>query len=121
MSMTQTQNPPKWHEVYPQGTAAGDEECKFFRALARDPNYEWRSVGAIAKESGLSRKRVEEIIAKYYPTGIVVQSQKNEENYGYWERVAGKKKKDRSLAQEDQSSRVKKHQDKDDDDTAAVP
>ena len=79
--------PKKWTDVYPQGTPEGDEEARFFRSLARHPRYEWRSTAAIAKESGLSHKRVEEIIGKYLKKKIVFQSNNNEEEWAYWERV----------------------------------
>ena len=55
----------KWINVYPQGTKEGDEEQKFFISLARHPKYEWRSLAAVAKESGLDKKRVEQIIQKH--------------------------------------------------------
>jgi hypothetical protein len=80
-------NPPKWHQVYPQGSIAGNEEYKFFLSLARHPKYAWRSVASIAKESGLTVKRVEEILQKYYKLGMVFQSDKNEDNWAYWERA----------------------------------
>lgn len=79
--------PNKWTEVYPQGTPEGDEEARFFKSLARHPKYEWRSTAAIAKESGLTQKRVEEIVGKYLKLNMVFQSPKNEEEWGYWERV----------------------------------
>lgn len=79
--------PKKWTEVYPHGTQEGDEEARFFKSLARHPKYEWRSTAALAKESGLTHKRVEEIISKYLKANIVFQSPKNEEEWGYWERV----------------------------------
>jgi hypothetical protein len=79
--------PKKWTEVYPQGTPEGDEEARFFRSLARHPKYDWRSTAALAKESGLPQKRVEEIISKYLKRNIVFQSSSNEEHWGYWERV----------------------------------
>ncbi len=113
-------NPKKWHEVYPQGTEQGDDEVKFFKAIARS-EWEWRSVGAIAKDSGLSREKVEKIIAKYHPMGIVVQSSKNESNYGYWEVVKVKKKKDRSLSQQDQEKRLKKKADSSSNNSGAAP
>jgi len=104
----QKQTPPRWHEIYPQGTPQGNDEVKFFRALARHPQYEWRSIGAISKESGLPRGTVEAIVAKYHPMGVIVQSEKNEDSYAYWERVKTKKKKDQSLVKQDQDQRVKK-------------
>lgn len=80
--------PKKWTEVYPHGTKEGDEECRFFKSLARHPKYDWRSTAAIAKESGLTQQRAEEIISKYLKINIVFQSPNNEEHWGYWERVS---------------------------------
>jgi hypothetical protein len=80
-------NPPKWVNVYPQGTKEGDEEQLLFICLARNPKYEWRSVATIAKETGLSKERVEEILSKYYKRGMVFQSSKNDDLWAYWERV----------------------------------
>lgn len=101
--------PPKWTEVYPQGTKEGNEEQKFFIALARNPKWEWRTVAAIAQESGLSNKRVEEIIAKYYKCGMVVQSSKNEDLWAYWERVPqAASKEDKSITDKDQQARMDK-------------
>ena len=79
--------PKKWIDVYPQGTKDGDEEQKFFIALARNPKYDWRSAAAVAKESGLSIERTEQIIEKYVKKGLVFQSPKNNDHWGYWERV----------------------------------
>lgn len=79
--------PKKWTDVYPQGTKEGDEEARFFRSLARHPKYDWRSTAAIAKESGLDQRRVEEIAAKYLKKSMVFQNPSNEEQWGYWERV----------------------------------
>jgi hypothetical protein len=79
--------PKKWTEVYPAGTQEGNEEIKFFKSLARNPKYEWRSVAAISKESGLSLKRVEEIISKYFNLKMVFQNPRNEDQWAYWERI----------------------------------
>ena len=79
--------PKKWTEVYPVGTREGDEESRFFRSLARHPKYEWRSVAAISKESRLSKERTEQIISKYFKMKMVLQNTKNEDHWGYWERV----------------------------------
>lgn len=79
--------PKKWTDVYPQGTPEGDEEARFFKSLARHPKYDWRSTAAIAKESGLTQTKVEQIIAKYLKKSIVFQNPNNEEHWGYWERV----------------------------------
>lgn len=78
---------PKWTDVYPQGTKEGDEEIAFFTCLARSPKYIWRSAKGIASDIGLSVERVEQIIKKYYKLGMVIASPKNEDNWGYWERV----------------------------------
>lgn len=99
--------PPKWVNVYPQGTKEGDEEQRFFIALARDKKYQWRSVSAIAKEANLTQERVEEIIRKYYKRGMVIQNPKNPDNWGYWER--NKKSmpcSGQSIAKKDQSHRI---------------
>lgn len=102
-------NPPKWTAVYPAGTQAGDEECKFFKTLARHKDYQWRSTAALVKESGLSRKRVEEIIQKYFKLGMVFQSPKNEDHWGYWERCPEMLPElDETIAQTDQNDRIKK-------------
>ncbi len=78
-------HPPKWHQVYPQGTSAGDEELRFFKAIARHPSYHWRGVAAIAAEARLSKERVEQIIKKYLKHNMIFQNPKNEEQWGYWE------------------------------------
>jgi hypothetical protein len=99
--------PPKWVNVYPQGTTVGDEEQKFFIALGRHPKFAWRSVAAISKDAGLSKERVEQIIEKYFKRGLVFQSPKNEDHWGYWERVPEMLDKDRaSIANEDQKDRI---------------
>jgi hypothetical protein len=79
--------PKKWTDVYPAGSEEGDEESRFFKSLARHPKYEWKSTAALAKESGLTQKRVEEIMAKYIKLNMVFQNPNNEEHWGYWERV----------------------------------
>lgn len=85
--MSKKIKPKKWTEVYPVGTKEGDEEARFFKVLARNPKYEWRSTAALSKEGNITKKRVEEIISKYYKLGLVFQNPKNEDHWGYWERV----------------------------------
>jgi hypothetical protein len=85
--MSKKIKPKKWIDLYPVGTKEGDEESRFFKILARNPKYDWRSTAAISKESNLSKKRVEEIIQKYHKLGLVFQNPKNEDNWAYWERV----------------------------------
>jgi hypothetical protein len=102
-------NPKKWIEVYPVGTKEGDEEAKFFRALARNPKFDWRSTAAISKESNLPKKRVEEIILKYYKLGMVFQNPKNEDHWGYWERVPHMlPEKKESICESDKNKRIEK-------------
>jgi hypothetical protein len=101
--------PPKWTDVYQHGTKQGDEELKFFISLARNPKFQWRSTSAIAKESGLTKERVEEIIQKYHKKNMVFQNPKNEDQYGYWERVPDMVPDDKkSISGKDQSGRVDK-------------
>lgn len=99
--------PKKWTKVYPQGTKAGDEEQRFFIALARNAKYDWRSTAAIAKESGLTKERVEEIVSKYINKGMVFQNPKNEDQWGYWERVPHMLAQNTgSIAQKDRNDRI---------------
>jgi len=101
-------DPQKWEEVYPQGTPEGEEEKRFFIALSRDPNWEWKSIAAIAKESRLSMERVEQLLSKYYSTGIVVQNPKNHDTWAYWQRVKEvMPKKPKSIFEVDQEIRFK--------------
>jgi hypothetical protein len=102
-------NPKKWTEVYPAGTSRGDEEARFFRSLSRNKQYEWRSVAALSKESNLSKERVEEIISKYYKLGIIFQNPKNEDYWGYWERVPHMiPEVKKSMCSEDKENRIDK-------------
>ena len=118
--MSNQKNPPKWVNVYPQGTKEGDEEQKFFISLARHPKYEWRSVAAISSECGLTKKRVEEILAKYYKKGMVFQNPKNDEQWGYWERVPYMLKDNtQTIVDKDQQKRIDgacKEEDEDEED-----
>lgn len=101
--------PKRWTEVYPQGTKEGNEEQKFFIALTRHPKgYTWRSTAALAKESGLSKERVEAIISKYYKMGIVLQHSTKEDHWGYWEMNPDSiPKKKKSLREIDHEERIK--------------
>lgn len=103
-----SQTPPKWTQIYPQGTQAGDEEQRFFIAIARNPKFKYRSVAAIAKEARLSKERTEEIIEKYFKKGMIFQSNTNEDGWAYWERVPGRLKKDDTIAEKDKKSRLTK-------------
>jgi hypothetical protein len=104
-----SKKPKKWTDVYPQGTKEGDEEQKFFIALARQPEFKWRSVAALAKEANLTKERVEEIIQKYYKKNMVFSNPKTEDHWGYWERVPEMLNEDHSsIAQSDQKKRIDK-------------
>lgn len=103
--------PKKWTEVYPQGTKEGDEEAKFFKALARNPKWDWRSTSAIVKGSGLNRDRVEEIIDKYTRCNppLIYPHPSNEDHWGYWERDEVAKTiptDDGSISKVDKSNRI---------------
>lgn len=98
---------PKWTDVYPQGTKAGDEEQRFFIALARNAKYKWRSVNAIEKEANLSKERTEQIIAKYFKRKMVYQNPQVEDQWGYWERVPEcVPEVEDSIGRADQKSRI---------------
>lgn len=105
-----------WSQIYPQGTKAGDEEQKFFigknkvSGLARHPDYQWRSIASIVKESGLTRERVEEILNKYYNLGMVFAKPGNSDLYGYWERCPEMvTPKPASLSTQDKTNRINNH------------
>ena len=101
--------PPHWFDVYPQGTQQGDEEQKIFTSLSRSGNkWVWRSIGALEKETGLSKEKVEKILYKYLKIGVVFQNPKNEDQWAYWDNVPemlGKEQK--SISKEDQEKRLK--------------
>lgn len=98
--------PKKWIDVYPQGTKDGDEEQRFFIALARHPEYKWRSTEILAKQSGLSEERVEKLILKYHKKGMIFQNPKNKEQWGYWERVPDMIKEKKSVSDADKQKRI---------------
>jgi|LakMenEpi03Aug12_release.lakeMendotaPanAssembly.Ray.scaffolds.fasta_scaffold17329_6 hypothetical protein len=104
--------PKKWTEVYPYGTKEGDEEAKVFRALARHSKYDYRSVPAIVKETGLARQRVEQIIEKYVSKitpPLIYPHPTNEDHWGYWERCPEALPKDnRGISQKDKDNRIDK-------------
>jgi hypothetical protein len=103
------QEPPKWTEIYPQGTKAGDEEQAFFIALARNSKWAWRSTAALSKEANLTKERVEELLNKYYKKGMVFQNPANEDQWGYWTRVPEMlKADDSSITDKDHEDRIKK-------------
>ena len=105
--------PKRWTEIYPQGTKEGNEESLFFRALARHAKYDYRSVGAIVKDTNLTRERVEEIIDKYanqIKPPLVYAHPSNEDHWGYWERCPDRLQSDkRNISQKDQDNRIDKH------------
>lgn len=77
----------KWHEVF-----TGEEERVFF--VGRDgrgglvrSQYDFRSVEALAEETGLSVERVREIIAKHLQTGVIVPSPNRTDSFGYSHRI----------------------------------
>ena len=98
----------KWTELYQHGTKEGEEEQKLFIALSRHPKWQWRSVSALAKESGLSKIRVEEILYKYWKMKIVYQNASQSEQWAYWERIPNivQKTQDQSLVDIDKKSRL---------------
>lgn len=100
--------PPHWFDVYPQHTKEGDEESKVFNALARNNKWNWRSASAIAKETGLDKTRIEQILYKYFKKGIVFQNPKNDDQWGYWTNVPEMlDSPPKSLKQEDLDNRLK--------------
>jgi hypothetical protein len=104
-----TKTPPKWTQVYPQGTKQGDEEQDVFICLARHPKWVWRSLAQIAKEAKISKERAEEILYKYWKKNMVFQNPANEDQWGYWERVPEMlPKEEESITARDHNNRIGK-------------
>jgi hypothetical protein len=107
------ESPKKWHEVY----RGDDEKCVFvgkdgasglIRAKDKDgKRYEWRSTDALSRESGLSKKRVEEILDHWCKKGVVRQNAKDPEKWGYWE-IVGQAKSDPDIVGRDHQDRMEK-------------
>lgn len=104
-----TTSPSKWHTVY-----RGSEDKCFFcgkdgkSGLARS-EYDWRTTDSLSRESGLSKRRTEEVIDYYSKKGIVIQHTKDPEKWGYWERV-GTLKADPDPVKKDHDDRSQKQQ-----------
>lgn len=100
----------KWWAVY-----ANDEEKRFFvgkdgnSGLCRNTEFDWRSTEALARESGLSKAKIEIIIDKYHKAGIVVQHAKDPEKWGYWEKCSSTvTSSTKDVTKDDQQARVDK-------------
>lgn len=102
--------PKKWTDIYPIGTKEGDEEFAFFVCLARNAKYVWRSTSGLASDSKLTKERVEQIIEKYFKLGMIFAHPKNDDSWGYWERVPKDllPTKYQSLVSKDHKQRMKK-------------
>lgn len=100
--------PPKWSQIYPQGTLEGDEEQRFFKILSRG-KYDFLSIAQLSQESGLCKERVECIIEKYHCMNVVLQNPENEDQWGYWERCTELLPAEKlSVSQSDKQCRIKK-------------
>ena len=64
------------------------------------------------KKPVLKKKRVEQIIQKYYKEGMIIQNPKNEDQWGYWERLDLSPKKFKSMAEKDHELRIDSHKSK---------
>ena len=99
--------PPKWTDIYPQGTKIGDEEQRFFIALERNAKWTFVNTDALAKEAKLTPIRIEEICNKYLKFGVVIQNPKDENQWGYWERNLDLLEPDeKSICSTDQEKRI---------------
>lgn len=80
-------NIPNWYDVYPKGTKQGDVEEKLFKSLARNKKWKWRSINALAKETGISEEEIEKILDKYYKLKMVYQNPNSDTQWAYWSNV----------------------------------
>lgn len=104
--------PAKWWEV------CDNTERKVFigsngkGGLTRNPNYNWRSLDKLVKDSGLSAKEVERIVQKYEKTGVIIKKPESADLYGYWEIVSPDLKNEtgsqKSLSEIDKNDRIKR-------------
>lgn len=107
----QAQMLKKWWQVY-----GSDEEKRFFvgkdgkSGLVRNAEFDWRTTEALARESGLTKGKTEQIIDKYHKAGIVIQHPKDPEKWGYWEKVAPQlaNQTKKSVADDDKDKRIDK-------------
>jgi hypothetical protein len=76
--------PKRWWQVY-----NGDGECRVFKEMARGV-HDWHTTTGLAKATKLTPEKIEAIIAKYLPLGIIQQHPKEPDKWCYWER--GRKK-----------------------------
>lgn len=107
--MAKSEESKEWYDNY-----CNDDELFFF--VGRDKksglvrsDFDYRSVAALIKESGLTEQRVEQILNKYLKKGLVIQSTNKIDHYAYWrlaKNQGGEKKK--SLAQSDKDKRMAK-------------
>ena len=98
--------PPKWTELYPQGTDEGDEEQRFFISLIRD-KYIFKSISQLSLETHLTKERIEQIISKYASLNVLVQNPKNEDQWAYWEKCQDQlPPKPVSLSEMDKKKRI---------------
>ena len=105
-------NIPNWYDVYPKGTKQGDIEEKLFKSLARNKKWKWRSISALAKETGISEEEVEKILDKYYNLKLVYQNPKSDTQWAYWSNVPDLiNKTDESILNYDHNLRTKGIQD----------
>lgn len=104
--------PPNWYDVYPKGTKEGNNEEKVFKSLARNKKWKWRSLTALAKESGIKEEEVEKILYKYYKQKIVFQNPNTDTQWGYWENLPEMlEEKGESILDHDHKLRLKGIQD----------
>lgn len=105
--------PAKWWAVHRNDEekcvfVGKDGESGLIRAKDKHgKHYDWRSTDALARESGLSKKRTEEILDHWCKKGVVRQHAKDPEKWGYWENV-GQEKQDPDPVAKDHEDRVDK-------------
>lgn len=102
--------PKTWAEVY-----RNDDDRNVFvgkdgvSGLTRS-KFDWRTVDALSKESGLTKEKVEKILDYYNKKGICIQHA-NGEKWGYWENV-GANKEPVDVVKVDQDERASKNEGK---------
>lgn len=74
-----------WEVVSPNN----EVESKFFKELARNPEYTWRTLDSLSKKLNIDIKRVGSIAQKYIDKDMIKHKLNNNgvDCVAYWERI----------------------------------
>ena len=75
----------KWWEI-----ATTQDEVDLFTCLARNPNFDWRTIDGVLKELGWTKEHMDLVIKPFIKNRMIISkhSKKHGMSIAYWERVA---------------------------------